>query len=131
MFFLHEATTMKGKGRLTPHRPAGDVMKESAQAAPATRVPGAKQFGIKEDFFAEHDIHVHIPEGHPRTALGGITTASAMISAFTAARCAAAAADWRGPPAGNVLPSAGLRRSWLRAVPGSRSSSARSQQEGA
>jgi ATP-dependent Lon protease len=60
-----EATAMPGSGRLTITGQLGDVMKESAQAA-LSYVRGhwgeiAPKLG--EDWFAEHDIHVHVPAG--------------------------------------------------------------------
>jgi ATP-dependent Lon protease len=60
-----EATAMPGTGKLTITGQLGDVMKESAQAA-LSYVRGhwseiAPKLG--EDWFAEHDIHVHVPAG--------------------------------------------------------------------
>jgi ATP-dependent Lon protease len=60
-----EATSMPGSGKLTITGQLGDVMKESAQAA-LSYVRGhwseiAPELG--EDWFAEHDIHVHVPAG--------------------------------------------------------------------
>jgi ATP-dependent Lon protease len=60
-----EATAMPGGGKLTITGQLGDVMKESAQAA-LSYVRGhwaeiAPKLG--EEWFAEHDIHVHVPAG--------------------------------------------------------------------
>ena len=60
-----EATSMPGSGKLTITGQLGDVMKESAQAA-LSYVRGhwadlAPELG--EDWFAEHDIHIHVPAG--------------------------------------------------------------------
>src|SRR2546422_4889134 len=58
-----EATAIKGRGGLTLTGQLGDVMKESAQAALSYARSHTKEFGISDDFFSKHDIHVHVPEG--------------------------------------------------------------------
>jgi ATP-dependent Lon protease len=82
-----EASAMPGKGRLTITGQLGDVMKESAQAAlsyvrghPAELAPG-----LGEDWFAEHDIHLHVPAGAiPKDGpSAGITMATAIASRVT------------------------------------------------
>ena len=46
----------------------GDVMKESAQAGISYIRSVAPQYEISDEFFRDHDIHIHIPEGAvPRT----------------------------------------------------------------
>jgi ATP-dependent Lon protease len=60
-----EATAMPGNGRLTITGQLGDVMKESAQAA-LSYVRGHYSDlapGLAGDWFARHDIHVHVPAG--------------------------------------------------------------------
>jgi ATP-dependent Lon protease len=60
-----EATAMPGSGKLTITGQLGDVMKESAQAA-LSYVRGhwcEIAPDLEESWFAEHDIHIHVPAG--------------------------------------------------------------------
>src|ERR671932_475470 len=82
-----EATSMPGKGRLTITGQLGDVMRESAQAALSyVRAHHAELApGLGEDWFAEHDIHIHVPAGAiPKDGpSAGITMATALVSLVT------------------------------------------------
>jgi ATP-dependent Lon protease len=60
-----EATAMPGKGNLTITGQLGDVMRESAQAA-LSYVRSKRAIvapTLPEDWFATHDIHIHVPAG--------------------------------------------------------------------
>jgi ATP-dependent Lon protease len=76
-----EATAMPGSGKLTITGQLGDVMKESAQAA-LSWVRGQQPDG---DWFASHDVHVHVPAGAiPKDGpSAGITMATALTSLVT------------------------------------------------
>jgi ATP-dependent Lon protease len=61
-----EATAMPGTGKLTITGQLGDVMRESAQAALSwvrRNVDDVAEPDLPEDWFAKHDIHVHVPAG--------------------------------------------------------------------
>jgi ATP-dependent Lon protease len=61
-----EATAMSGSGKLTITGQLGDVMRESAQAALSwvrRNVDRVTAPDLPEDWFAKHDIHVHVPAG--------------------------------------------------------------------
>jgi len=79
-----EASAVPGEGKLTITGQLGDVMKESAQAA-LTYVRGHSQQlapDLTDDWFAKHDIHVHVPAGAvPKDGpSAGIAMAMALAS---------------------------------------------------
>ncbi|MDA0182746.1 endopeptidase La [Solirubrobacter phytolaccae] len=75
-----EATAMPGKGKLTITGQLGDVMRESAQAA-MSYVRGHAD-ALPDGWFAEHDVHIHVPAGAiPKDGpSAGITMATALMS---------------------------------------------------
>ena len=83
-----EVNVMPGNGELMLTGQLGDVMKESAQTGISYIRSVSGRYGIPEDFFEKHDIHVHIPEGAvPKDGpSAGITMATAMLSAVTGKR---------------------------------------------
>ncbi len=80
-----EVNVMPGKGVLLMTGQMGDVMKESAQIALTYVRSVASDYGVKDNYFEKHDIHLHIPEGAvPKDGpSAGITMATAMLSAVT------------------------------------------------
>jgi ATP-dependent Lon protease len=77
-----EATAYPGKGRLTITGQLGEVMQESAQAALSWVRAHATELGVPKDWFAEHDVHIHVPAGAvPKDGpSAGITIATAIAS---------------------------------------------------
>ncbi len=79
-----EATAMPGKGRLTLTGQLGEVMKESAQAAVSYIRANAGNLGLGLDpeFFASHDLHIHVPAGAiPKDGpSAGVTMLTALAS---------------------------------------------------
>lgn len=79
-----EVNTMPGKGKFELTGSLGDVMKESAHAGISYIRSIGKKYDILPEFFEQHDIHIHIPEGAvPKDGpSAGITMAIAMLSAI-------------------------------------------------
>jgi ATP-dependent Lon protease len=77
-----EAGAYPGRGRLKVTGQLGDVMQESAQAAHSWVRAHAEQLGLPAEWFAEHDVHLHVPAGAvPKDGpSAGITMATAIVS---------------------------------------------------
>ena len=115
-----EATSMPGTGVLTITGQLGDVMKESAQAALSyvKGHVGALAPELEEDWFATHDLHVHVPAGAiPKDGpSAGITMATALTSLLSG-RCIRDDVAMTGEITltGQVLPIGGLKEKALAA----------------
>jgi ATP-dependent Lon protease len=80
-----ETTTMPGSGKLVLTGQLGDVMKESAQAAVSFLRSRSGELGLQDDYFAKHDVHVHVPAGAtPKDGpSAGIALATSLASLLT------------------------------------------------
>jgi len=80
-----ESTKMSGQKGLTLTGHLGDVMKESAQAALSYIRSRAERLGVPPDFFANLDLHVHVPAGAvPKDGpSAGVTLATSLVSLLT------------------------------------------------
>jgi ATP-dependent Lon protease len=77
-----EATAFPGSGRLTITGQLGEVMQESAQAALSYVRSNTPEIapGLPDDWFATHDIHIHVPAG--ATPKDGPSAGVAMVTAL-------------------------------------------------
>ena len=113
-----EVNIMPGKGEVKLTGKMGDVMKESAMAGISYIRSISPQYHIDKDFFSEHDIHIHIPEGAvPKDGpSAGITMATAVLSAVIEQPVRAdVAMTGEITLRGRVLPIGGLKEKLLAA----------------
>jgi ATP-dependent Lon protease len=109
-----------GKGKLTITGQLGDVMRESAQAA-LTYVRGhAAELApdLEDDWFATHDVHVHVPAGAvpkdgPSAGVAMATALASLISGRPVANDVAMTGEIT--LTGQVLPIGGLKEKSLAA----------------
>ena len=78
-----ECSVMQGTGALQLTGKLGDVMQESAKAALSWVRIHADSWSIPPNYFKEHDIHFHVPEG--AVPKDGPSAGIAMTTALTSA----------------------------------------------
>lgn len=113
-----EAAVVSGKGKLTHTGQLGDVMKESIYAAMTVVRSRADVLGIDADYFSQHDLHIHVPEGAiPKDGpSAGIGMCIALVSACTDIEVRAnVAMTGEITLRGEVLPIGGLKEKLLAA----------------
>ena len=107
-----EVSYYKGTGKIVLTGSLGDVMKESANIALGYVRSNCETFGIKDDFFAKHDIHINAVEGAiPKDGpSAGITLVTAIISSLTGKKISnKIAMTGEMTLKGNILPIGGLK----------------------
>jgi ATP-dependent Lon protease len=113
-----EATRMKGHKQLILTGSLGSVLQESAQTALSFIRSHASEFGIDPDFFADSDLHIHLPSGAiPKEGpSAGVTIVLALISLLTG-RPARREVALTGELtlSGRILPVSGIREKVLAA----------------
>jgi len=114
-----EATAYPGRGRLTITGQLGDVMQESAQAALSWVRSHASAVGVGDTWFAQHDVHLHVPAGAvPKDGPSAGVTMATAIASLLRDEPVAADVGMTGEITltGRVLPIGGLREKSLAAA---------------
>ena len=80
-----EVTHFEGKGEFVLTGNLGNVMKESASIALDYVKANANKYSISPEFFQNHTIHIHVPEGAvPKDGpSAGVALTTAVISSLT------------------------------------------------
>jgi ATP-dependent Lon protease len=115
-----EASAMPGSGELTITGQLGDVMRESAQAGLSYVRRNLNRLapGLPEDWFAKHDVHVHVPSGAvpkdgPSAGVAMVTALSSLVSGQPVSNDVAMTGEIT--LTGQVLPIGGLKEKALAA----------------
>jgi ATP-dependent Lon protease len=115
-----EATAMPGSGKLTITGQLGEVMRESAQAALSWVRRNLDRIApeLPEDWFATHDIHIHVPSGAvpkdgPSAGVAMATALASLISGQPVSNEVAMTGEVT--LTGQVLPIGGLKEKSLAA----------------
>jgi ATP-dependent Lon protease len=115
-----EATAMLGSGHLTITGQLGEVMRESAQAALSYVRSNAAELAsdLPEDWFATHDIHIHVPAGAipkdgPSAGVAMVTALASLLAGRPVRNDVAMTGEIT--LTGQVLPIGGLKEKALAA----------------
>jgi ATP-dependent Lon protease len=115
-----EATSMPGSGKLTLTGLLGEQMKESAQAALSYVRGHQKELApeLPEDWFSNHDIHIHVPAGAvpkdgPSAGIAMTTALASLVSRKPVTNDVAMTGEVT--LTGQVLPIGGLKEKSLAA----------------
>jgi ATP-dependent Lon protease len=79
-----EVSVVPGKGKFTVTGQLGEVMKESCSAAMSYVRSRGPLFGFEKEYFANIDVHIHLPEGAvPKDGpSAGIALTTSIVSAI-------------------------------------------------
>ena len=116
-----EAAAIAGKGQMIKTGSLGDVMQESIQTALTVVRSRAMSLGLAADYFATHDLHVHVPEGAtpkdgPSAGIGMVTALMSVVTQVPV--CAEVAMTGEVTLRGKVLAIGGLKEKLLAAQRG-------------
>ncbi|HEY5703134.1 MAG TPA: endopeptidase La [Gammaproteobacteria bacterium] len=116
-----EAAIVPGKGKATRTGQLGEVMQESIEAAMTVVRSRSEVLGIAQEFYKDHDFHIHVPEGAtPKDGpSAGVAMCTALVSALTGIPVRAnVAMTGEITLRGEVLPIGGLKEKLLAALRG-------------
>jgi ATP-dependent Lon protease len=116
LFF--EAALVPGSGQIKVTGQLGDVMRESCETALSWLRAAADRFDIPRERFAEHDIHLHVPDGAtPKDGPSAGVTIAACLASLLTGRPARADVAMTGEISlkGRVLPVGGIKEKVLAA----------------
>jgi len=113
-----EAAAYPGKGNLTVTGQLGEVMQESARAALSWVRSHAGELDVPDEWFAKHDVHIHVPAGAvPKDGPSAGVTMATAVASLVRGEPVAADVGMTGEITltGQVLPIGGIREKSLAA----------------
>jgi len=114
-----EAQMIAGKGQLVLTGQLGEVMKESAQAALSYARAQALHLGLRDNFYHDREIHIHVPAGGipkdgPSAGITMATVLASLVSGIPVRQDVAMTGELT--LRGRVLPIGGLKEKLLAAA---------------